>query len=175
MAIATGTAALIAAGIAAGGTVAATKIQANAANKAARLQKQATDAALADEKEQRQYVRSQYEKEDQREQEARAGYQQYLASMGRGPAPTTSGTPTNMSPVAVAARNAVMQPGYSAHPAQSVQPTTLQDLAVSPVAPALMGPTPDHAGSMADISTGQGRTLEDLSRWNDWQTRGLGV
>jgi hypothetical protein len=164
MAIATGTAALIAAGIAAGGTVAATKIQSNAANKAARLQRDATRDALDYEREQDQYVRSRYEKEDAREDEARRLYQQYLAANGKGPAPGTTPAataPTNMDPVAVAARAAVSQPGYSSRPAQP----TLRDMAPAPSdGPAL---TPADMEGRAPVAAMP--TLADTSRWSEWE------
>ncbi len=162
MAIATGTAALIAAGIAAGGTVAATKISSDASKRAANISAHSTDQALAYQKEQDQYVRSRYELQDQREQEARRAYQQYLADHGKGPAPT------NTNSVANAARTAVMQPGYDSHAA-----LTLRDLAPgaapAPPPPASTvnpGPVPVMASQSADVSTQP--TLADVRPWTEW-------
>jgi len=108
--------------------------------------------------------------EDQRYQQRWDDFQRRHAAWEArqfGGAQSGGSQPTNMSPVAVSARNAVMQPGYSA------QPQTLRDIASASTGG--FGATPDQAGSMADASTGQGGTLRDLSEWNDWRSKGLGV
>jgi hypothetical protein len=143
------------------GAVVGGVVSAKANNNATKAQMKAGSDALAYQKEQDQYLRSRYELEDQREQEARKAYQQYLAANGRGPAPQTSGTPSSMSPVAVAARAAVTQPGYSAQP-------TIRDMAPgAPPSPTVeSGPVPVAAQS-ADVSTMP--TIADTSRWSEWE------
>lgn len=140
-------------------------VSAKANNNATKAQMKANSDALAYQKDQDAYLRSRYELEDQREQEARRGYQAYLAANGKGPAPTaTPATPENMSPVAVAARAAVSQPGYTANPAQP----TIRDLAPSvregvsvPAAPSRPVEAP-----MGEVSAMP--TLADVSQWEKW-------
>lgn len=148
---------MAAAAAAAAGVIGAAYLSSRAQKNAAKSQERSTDKALAYEKEQDQYLRSRYEKEDAREEEARRGYQMYLASQGKGPSPA----PDNMNPVAVAARAAVMQPGYSAQPAQP----TMRDMAPGAPAPA-DAPAPMAAGH-ADVSTMP--TVADLGQWNKWE------
>lgn len=151
MAIATGTA--IALGVAAGtavGGVAAAKAQSSAAKHAADIQAHSTSDALAYQKEQDAYLRSRYEKEDAREDEARRGYQQYLASMGKGPAPARGvdvGLPGGWT-------------GSAPLIGQPAQPT------LSDMAPAGSQPAAKPDVSTMPVSTKP--TLADLGKWNEW-------
>lgn len=149
-----------------GGTAAVVgaKMQSNSAKRAAAAQQHSNDAALDYQKEQDQYLRQRYELEDKREEEARAAYRQYLAANGRGPSPgTPAAAPENTSPVAMAARAAVMAPGYSAQP-------SVRDLAPAPASGGAPAPGPVDPGpsTVADVSSMPMPTIADTSRWNEW-------
>ena len=155
MAIATGTAAVIGAGLAAGGTVAAAKMQSNANRRATESQNRQTDSALAYQREQDAYARSQEERRWQDYQQRHAAWEQRnFGSRGGG-----SG-PVNNSPVANAARAAVMGGGSGAIPPQQVPQSGGDTIATlmgqpgqAPVAE--VGMAPDNLANLAQWSRHQ--------------------
>lgn len=140
-------------------------VSAKANANATKAQMKSNSDALAYQKEQDQYLRSRYELEDQREQEARTGYQQYLASQGKGPAPSSVRTP-----------NLIQGNGLAVTKSGTVAPPTLRDMApaappsmpaAGPVAPPpALTPSDMAAAGSADVSTMP--TIADVGRWNEW-------
>lgn len=160
MAVTLGAAAITAAGV-----YAASRASSNASKRAASIQAKSTADALAYEKEQNQYVRSRYEKEDAREDEARKLYQQYLAANGRGPAPAPAAAGGGAAPTGSAGPAGAM--GSMAAMGLTAQPT-IRDMAPGGAAPALTAADgPVSAASGADVSTMP--TIADSGRWNEWE------
>jgi len=164
------------AAVGAAATVAVGYMQHRAASNAAKAQERASKEALFHETQREAIGDKRYDDQAARVAAGDAAYQRDLAEWKarHGYGPSGGGAPGKA------------QENYSGAPPpgqvgggwtgpMAAQPRTLQDLAGA--APGGFGaaPTADQAGSMADASTGQGQTLQDLSEWNDWKSKGLGA
>lgn len=149
-----------AAAIAAGGAYLAARSANNASKHAASISAKSTADALAFEKEQNQYVRSRYEKQDAQEDEARKLYQQYLAANGKGPAPGGNGVAI---PNLMQGHGAIAGGGTP-----TIRDMAPMGAAAGPApAPALtVADGPVSAASGGDVSTMP--TIADTGRWNEW-------
>ena len=132
-----------------------------AAREAAAAQERSTSAAL-------DYQKGRDTLDDKRKAEAWADYQRRHDAWEQRNFGAKSGAsaaaPTNMDPVAVAARAAVSPGGRYGPDAAGPNPT-LRDMAPGAVAPPAPEPAP-AMGAQANVSTMP--TIADTARWEEW-------